>query len=126
MNLKKEFKRLEDSRRVQDMKSGGAGSLRSSIFNRTDEAITDEIVKEFESKFDYEWGIDGGEWEKNPKKQVMQFFIQIPKEVELGQVKALLADVNYNKENQTFEALYRPKDGKWGQAKKRNSTIRRK
>lgn len=126
MNLKKEFKRIEDSQRVQDMKSGGSGSLRSSLFNRTDEVITDEMVTEFQKQFDYQWGIDGGEWEKNPKKQVMQFFIQIPKEVALGEVKALLADVNYNKDNQTFEALYRPKDGKWGQAKKRNATIRRK
>lgn len=127
MNLKKMTRMSDSRRRVEDMRSGGSGSLRSSIFNRSDEVITDEMVEEFYDNFAdlYEEDIDGGPLEgSDGKKQVMKFFVEIPDVVPVGSVEARLAKVNYNKEKHLFEALYRPKNGRWGQGKSTGRSIK--
>lgn len=120
--------RVYDRRRVEDFtRSGGSGSLRSSLFNRQDEVITDEMVDAFTKQFkeDMEMDVDGGQWE-DTGKEVMQFSVTIPDVVTVGKVEARLAKVDYNKNTKTFWALYRPKNGKWGQAKARNVKISKK
>lgn len=59
----KKLKAIKDSRRVNDMRSGGSGSLRSSLFNRTDEAITEDDIKTFKQNFGEtaDFKIDNGE-----------------------------------------------------------------
>ena len=123
LNLKK-LVAIKDSkkRRVEDMRSGGSGSLRSSIFNRTDEALTEEAIKDFEKSFWENGGkceVSGGNLKgSNGKKKVCGITLQIPDKVPMGGgVDALLAKVDYDKNTLTFKAYYRPKNGKWGQAK---------
>lgn len=115
----KKLKAVSDSRkqRVSDMRSGGSGSLRSSLFNRTDEAITEDDIKTFKQNFGdtADFQIDGGEW-KDTGKQVMQVTLTIPDKVSINHVEALLAKVDYDKNKKEFTALYRPKNGKWSQA----------
>jgi hypothetical protein len=124
MNLKEitTKQKLADAKqqRVEDfMRSGGSGNLRTSLFGRKDEVVTTEMEKEFketiiDALLDEEiWGVNGQEY-KN--KQVMEFYVKFPDAVTVGKVDALLAKVDYNKETHVFTALYRPKDGKWGQA----------
>lgn len=119
LNLKK-LKAIKDSKRIEDMRSGGSGSLRSSIFNRTDEALPDETIKEFEQKFWAQGGeckIGGGDLKgSNGKKRVCGVTLKIPEKVTLNNnVDALLAKVDYDKNNKIFKAYYRPKNGRWGQ-----------
>lgn len=117
-------KKISDSqmKRVQDktLRSGGSGSLRSSIFNRTDEALTKEAIKQFSDVFVKEMDMDvtGGNLQgTNGKKKVCKFYVTIPDKVPMGnKVDALLAKVDYDKNNHTFTAYYRPKNGRWGQA----------
>lgn len=112
---------MSDSQRVADMRSGGSGSLRSSLFGRKDEVVTQEMEDDFREQvedmiLDYDiWDINATEYKG---KQVMEFYVQFPDKVSMGggKVDALLAKVDYNKDTRTFTALYRPKDGKWGQA----------
>ena len=118
-------KRVSDSNieRVEDfIRSGGSGSLRSSIFNRTDEVVTDEIVDEFYDNFaDLTKGkidVDGGDLDNDGKKQVCWYTIELPDKVPVGSIEALLAKVDYDKNERRFTAYYRPKNGKWGQGKK--------
>ena len=124
MNLKEitTKQKLADAKqqRVEDfMRSGGSGSLRSSLFGRKDEVVTEEMEKEFknilEDAFLDEkiWGVNGTEYNN---KQVMEYWVKFPDSVTIGKVDALLAKVDYNRNEHVFTALYRPKDGKWGQA----------
>ncbi len=123
----KKLKAVSDSRkqRVSDMRSGGSGSLRSSLFNRTDEALPDETIEAFRKEF---WNIvDGNGYLKvgggnlkggNGKKHVCGVKLTLPDKVGIGgNVDALLAKVDYDKNTRTFVAYYRPKNGKWGQSK---------
>jgi len=128
MNLKKisTNKRIEDAQRIEDfLRSGGSGSLRSSLFNRQDEALTDEIQKVFTNSFKKakKEGLEGG---AIGNKQVMQFYVTIPDKVSIGNTDALLAKVNYNKDTKTFNALYRPKNGKWGQGQAKTNQLDKK
>lgn len=123
LNYKK-ARAIKDSQRqqrVEDMRSGGSGSLRSSIFNRTDEALTQETIDTFYDNFAdlNKTDIKGGNLSgSNGKKKVIMYYTQIPDKVPLGNgVDALLAKVDYDKDKKVFKALYRPKNGKWGQAK---------
>lgn len=117
-------KKISDSqrKRVQDkrLSSGGSGSMRSSIFNRTDEALTKETIQKFYDGFVkvMKTDIKGGNLKgTNGKKKVCKFYVTIPDKVSLGgNVDALLAKVDYDKNEHTFTAYYRPKNGKWGQA----------
>lgn len=125
MNLKQITTRqkLADSRqRVEDMRSGGSGNLRSSIFNRTDEVITEAIVEEFYDSFaeltNPTIDVDGGDLDNDGKKQVCWYTIVLPDKVPVGKVEALLAKVDYDKNERRFTAYYRPKNGKWGQGSK--------
>ena len=128
MNLKQisTNKRIEDAQRVEDfLRSGGSGSLRSSLFNRQDEALTDDIEKVFINNFKKQRkeGLEGG---AIGNKQVMQFYVTIPDKVSIGNTDALLAKVNYNKDSKTFSALYRPKNGKWGQGQAKTNQLNKK
>lgn len=124
-------KKISDSqrRRVQDkeLRSGGSGSLRSSIFNRTDEALTKEAIQNFSDVFVKEMDMDvkGGNLKgTNGKKKVCKFYVTIPDKVPMGGgVDALLAKVDYDKDSHTFTAYYRPKNGKWGQAESVNEEV---
>lgn len=125
MNLKQitTKKKLADSRqRVEDMRSGGSGNLRSSIFNRTDEVITEAIVEEFYDSFaeltNPTIDVDGGDLDDDGKKQVCWYTIKLPDKVPVGKVEALLAKVDYDKNERRFTAYYRPKNGRWGQGDK--------
>lgn len=123
MNLKQITTRqkLADSRqRVEDMRSGGSGNLRSSIFNRTDEVVTKAIVDEFFNNFadEAKEDVDGGDLDNDGKKQVCWYTITLPDKVPVGKVEALLAKVDYDKNERRFTAYYRPKNGKWGQGSK--------
>lgn len=118
--------RVADNQRIEDfMRSGGSGSMRNSLFGRKDEAVTDEIVKEFDKNFNYDMAIEGGKW-KDTNKEVIQFYVEIPDIVPVGSIEARLAKVDYNKDTHTFWALYRPKNGKWSQAKSTGKTINKK
>lgn len=121
LNLK-ELKAIKDSKRIEDMRSGGSGSLRSSIFNRQDEALPPETIKEFEQKFWAQGGkidVGGGDLKgSDGKKHVCGVVLKIPEKVTLNNnVDALLAKVDYDKNNKIFKAYYRPKNGRWGQVK---------
>lgn len=131
MNIKQSLaqKKVQDTNkeRVEDfMRSGGSGSLRSSLFNRTDEVITNEMVETFTEQFKegMEMDVKGGESEDYKGKQVMMFYVEIPDSVPVGKVEALLAKVDYDKEKHIFKALYRPKNGKWGQAQATGEKIK--
>lgn len=124
LNIKK-LTAIRDSRkRVEDMRSGGSGSLRSSLFNRQDEALTQDTIDTFEKNI---WNavengqllkIGGGKLPKDNKKNVCGVVLNLPDKVNIGGgVDALLADVSYDKSKRTFKAYYRPKNGKWGQSK---------
>ena len=117
----KKLMAVKDSRtqRVNDMRSGGSGSLRSSLFSRQDEAVTEEIVEEFYDSFAglAKEDVDGGDLAKNDKKQVCWYTIKLPDRVPVGNVDAYLAKVDYDKNERQFVAYYRPKNGKWSQAK---------
>ena len=114
------IKDSQRQQRVEDMRSGGSGSLRSSLFSRTDETVTDEMVEMFYDNFadQNKVEVDGGDYDDKGKKQVIWYKTQIPDKVQVGTVEALLAKVDYDKEKHIFTALYRPKNGKWGQSKK--------
>lgn len=118
----KKLKAVSDSQkqRVSDMRSGGSGSLRSSIFSRIDETVTDDMVDMFLDNFapQNKVEVDGGDYDDSGKKQVIWYKTQIPDKVQVGNVEALLAKVDYDKDKHIFTALYRPKNGKWGQSKK--------
>lgn len=120
LNYKKARAIKDSQKRIEDMRSGGSGSLRSSLFSRTDETVTQDMVDEFYVNFDdlRKEEIDGGDYDEKGKKQVIWYKTQIPDKVQVGSVEALLAKVDYDKEKHIFTALYRPKNGKWGQAKK--------
>lgn len=120
LNYKKARAIKDSQKRVNDMRSGGSGSLRSSLFSRTDETVTQDMVDEFYVNFDdlRKEEIDGGDYDEKGKKQVIWYKTEIPDKVQVGSVEALLAAVDYDKEYHIFKALYRPKNGKWGQSKK--------
>lgn len=119
LNYKK-LKAIKDSKRIEDMRSGGSGSLRSSIFNRSDEALPQETIDKFEEQFWKSGGeckVGGGNLPgSNGKKRVCGISLKIPEKVTLdNNVDALLAKVDYDKNTKTFKAYYRPNNGKWGQ-----------
>ena len=120
LNYKKARAIKDSQKRVSDMRSGGSGSLRSSLFSRTDETVTDEMVEMFYDNFadQNKVEVDGGDYDDKGKKQVIWYKTQIPDKVQVGTAEALLAKVDYDKEKHIFTALYRPKNGKWGQSKK--------
>ena len=126
MNLNKLMNKskITDSKRIEDMRSGGSGSLRSSIFNRQDEALTKETIALFKKKFAAmkPLTIEGGNLEgTDGKKHVCGCKLKLPDKVSIGGgVDALLAKVDYDKNTRTFKAYYRPKNGKWGQAENVN------
>jgi hypothetical protein len=132
MNLKEitTKQKLADAKqqRVEDfIRSGGSGSLRSSIFNRQDEALTKETIETFYDNFAdlQKADVKGGNLEgSNGKKKVIVFYTQIPDKVPLGNgVDALLAKVDYDRSKKIFKAMYRPKNGKWGQAQSVDETV---
>ena len=122
LNYKKARAIKDSQKRVEDMRSGGSGSLRSSIFNRQDEALTKEAIAEFKDSFWSNGGkcdiIGGNLAGSNGKKHVCCAYLQIPDKVPMGGgVDALLSKVDYDKNKKIFKAYYRPKNGKWGQSK---------
>lgn len=127
MNLKEitTKQKLADAKqqRVEDfIRSGGEGNLRHSLFGRTDEVVTEEIVNEFYDSFakltNKTIDVDGGDLGDDASKQVCWYTIVLPDKVPVGSIDALLAKVDYDKNERRFTAYYRPKNGKWGQGKK--------
>lgn len=129
LNYKK-ARAIKDSQeqRIYDMRSGGKGSLRSSLFNRQDEALTKETIKKFKDEF---WDmildekvvkVGGGNMPgSNGKKHVCGVIITLPEKVQIGNIEALLTNkLDYDKGTHTLKAYYRPENGKWGQAENVN------
>ena len=120
MNIKKSLaqKKIRDNKRIEDfMRSGGSGSMRNSLFSRKDETVTEDMVKTFQANLEqagWKADVEGGDWGDN--KQVIQIWMELPDKVPVGKVDALLSKVDYDKGERRFYALYRPKNGKWGQA----------
>lgn len=125
LNYKKARAIKDSQKRIEDMRSGGSGSLRSSLFNRSDEALPQETIDLFEKNFWESGGeckVGGGDLKgSNGKKRVCGITLKIPDKVPLGNnVEALLAKVDYDKNEKIFKAYYRPKNGKWGQVQSVN------